>query len=74
MTVKKKIVPSIDSFIGGGADVKSAKDKAFKNILLRVPADILNELDERLEKKPWLNRTQWIVEAIHEKLGDCSYE
>lgn len=68
MAVKKKVNSSIDSFIDKGADVKANKDKSFKNILIRVPTGILNELDTWVQKKPWINRTQWIVEAIHEKL------
>lgn len=68
MAVKKKVICSIDSFIDKGADVKANKDKSFKNILIRIPTGILEELDQWLEKKPWLNRTQLIVEAIHEKL------
>lgn len=70
MTVKKKISPELERFIDKGADVKASKDKGFKNILVRMPTSVLTELDESLENKPWLNRTQWIVEAIHEKLKD----
>lgn len=68
MAVKKKASPSIDKFIEKGADVRSIKDKNFKNVLIRIPTGILNELDDLLEKKPWLSRTQLIVEAIHDKL------
>jgi metal-responsive CopG/Arc/MetJ family transcriptional regulator len=28
----------------------------------------LDKLDEAVESKQWLTRTQWIVEAIHDKL------
>ncbi len=65
MSVKR----NVNSFIDKGADVKASKEKEFKNILIRVPKSILNELDTWVEKKPWINRTQWIVEAIHEKLN-----
>jgi len=68
MTVKKKVNALMDSFIDKGASVKSNKDRDFKNVLIRIPQKILTEIDELLEKKPWLNRTQLIVEAIHEKL------
>jgi hypothetical protein len=74
MAVKKKASPSIQRFIDKGADVKASKDKDFKNILVRIPRIILTELDERIEKRPWLNRTQWILEAIHEKLRANSDE
>ena len=69
MAVKKKISTSMEKFIDKGADVKASKDKGFKNILVRMPTGILTELNETIEKKPWLNRTQWIVEAIYERLN-----
>ena len=73
MSVKKKITPSINNFIDNGAHVKANRDKSFKNILIRVPACILTDLDDWIEKKPWINRTQWIVESIYEKLNrDCT--
>jgi hypothetical protein len=69
MAVKKKVIRSIDSFIDKGADVKSGKGKHFKNVLIRVPIDILNKVDDAISKKPWFTRTQWVVSAIHEKLN-----
>lgn len=68
MTVKKRVVTSIESFIDKGADVKGAKEKEFKNVLVRIPIEILSELDSIIERKPWTNRTQWIVDAIYEKI------
>jgi hypothetical protein len=68
MSVKKKSSPSVNSFIDKGADVKANKDRDFKNILIRMPTSILNELDSCVQKKPWINRTQLIIEAVHEKL------
>ena len=68
MAVKKKMNQSIENFIDKGADVKATKDKSFKNVLVRVPSEILKELDKSLDGKPWLSRTRWIVEAIHTKL------
>jgi hypothetical protein len=69
MAVKKKISPAAESFIDKGADVKSSKDsKSFKNVLIRIPTSILTQLDYVIEKKPWLNRTKWIVEAINDKI------
>jgi hypothetical protein len=73
MTIKK-ISRSIEAFIDKGADVKSTKDKGFKNVLIRIPNSILEELDELIKKKPWLNRTQWIVEAIHDKIKSEFHE
>lgn len=68
MSVKKKVNSSVASFIDKGAAVKTTKEKSFKNILIRVPETILQAVDAEIEKKPWLTRTQWIVEAMHEKL------
>ena len=69
MAVKKKVNDSINSFIDKGANVKATKERGFKNVLIRIPENFLTEIEEALEKKPWLTRTQWIVEAIHEKLS-----
>jgi hypothetical protein len=69
MAVKKQNSTSMERFIDKGAAVKASKEKEFRNILVRIPADILHELDAYLIlNKPWLNRTQWIVETINEKL------
>lgn len=68
MAVKKKISPDMDKFIDKGAGVKPSKECIFKNILVRMPNTILNQIDELVAYKPWVNRTQWIVEAVHEKL------
>ena len=69
MAVKKKVNDSINSFIDKGANVKATKERGFKNVLIRIPENFLTEIEEALEKKPWLTRTQWVVEAIHEKLS-----
>jgi hypothetical protein len=74
MAVRKKAIPEIEKFIDKGADVKASKKNGFKNILVRVPVGVLTEVDEWLLKKPWLNRTQWIVQAMYQKLVDESYE
>ena len=68
MAVKKKMNSSVEKFIEQGASVKLVDEKAFKNVLIRIPYGLLLELDEWNTRKPWINRTQWIVEAIHEKL------
>lgn len=61
--------PSVDSFIDKGADVKTGRGKEFRNVLVRVPGDILADLDAYLVRnKPWLPRNQWIIEAVHDKL------
>jgi hypothetical protein len=71
MAVKKKVNVSMDSFIDKGADVKANKERGFKYISLRIPSDILSEVDEVVSRKQWNDRTKWIIEAIYEKLRDC---
>ena len=68
MTVKKKTSTAIESFIDKGADVKAKKEKSFKNVLIRVPTELLDQIEYSLEIKSWMTRTQWIVEAIDEKV------
>jgi len=74
MAVKKKVNRSVEAFIENGAEVKSSKGKHFKNILIRVPNEILVRLDAAKSRKPWYTRTQWVVTAIHEKLNSDANE
>jgi hypothetical protein len=68
MAVKKRVNASVESFIDRGADVKAKKDAGFKNILVRVPVDVLDEISALIRAEPELNRTLWIVQALREKL------
>jgi len=63
-----------EAFIDGGGYVKEdiKKKSDFTNILLRVPNSCLERIQERLDKKQWMNRTQWIMEAIEAKLNENS--
>ncbi len=71
MGVKKKVSASINSFIDKGAKVKGTKEKMFKNVLVRMPTIILEDIDCSIEKNPlWITRTQWIVEAINARLEE----
>ena len=73
MAVKKQVDRSVEKFIDKGADVKSnKKDKEAKSILVRFPMSMLNELAERKKKKPWFNRTQFIVDAVDDWLNKKS--
>ncbi len=40
----------------------------FKNVLIRTPISLLEQVDNLLREKPWMNRTQWLMEAIESKL------
>jgi len=67
MTVKKKVNASMNDFIAKGADSRGIIYD-FKNILIRVPGSILIEMDHCVKQKPWINRTQWVIEAILDKI------
>lgn len=68
MVVKMKMKDATKNIIDKGGHVRTSKDKKFKNVLIRVPIGMLDEIESWIESKPWLNRTQWILDAIHEKL------
>lgn len=67
MTIKKKI----EQFINKGADVSADKkeESGFTSILLRIPNSIVLKVNNEVEKKPWVKRTSWILDAINEKLN-----
>jgi hypothetical protein len=65
----KKTAPTIEGcVVGKEVDVGPLDKKDFTKILIRIPNILLIGLDLLLDEKPWLNRTQWIVDAIHQKL------
>ncbi len=68
MAVKKKVSASMDSFIDKGADVKASKKLTFKNVLIRIHESILLKVDWAVENNPGITRTQWILQAIQEKI------
>ena len=64
MTIKKKV----ERIISKGGDVASDKEpKKYKSVLLRIPADFLNLINEEVKKRVGLNRNAWILEAMQEK-------
>ena len=53
-----------------GTPPPQSQAKASTPILLRVPAEMLEQLDAALKARPVrLPRHTWILEAIHEKLS-----
>jgi len=68
--LKNKENKKRDKFISNGGHVLSDKKGKieFTNVLVRIPNFLLKELDDLVQQKPWLTRTQWIVEALHEKI------
>lgn len=62
----KAIERERESFISKGAkDSAYAKKKAeFTNVLIRLPTQMLEKIDERR----WSTRTSWIIQAIDAQL------
>jgi hypothetical protein len=61
----------IEQFILKGAKVKadSTPKKKVTFINLRVPASMLEKIDEELAKTVGISRTGWILQAIQDKLN-----
>lgn len=70
MTIKRKAEIDRLNFISKGGAVSSDKKEKgeFRDVLLRVPNFILEHIAQDIEKRPWLNRTQWILDAVAEKI------
>lgn len=67
----KKILPSeIENVINKGGSVKSDKqfEKLWRMINLRIPAEVIREIDVILKDRYMMTRTSFILEAIDEKL------
>lgn len=45
-----------------------ATKKIWTSLSLRIPEDMLNDIDICVEKRIGLNRTAWILESLQEKL------
>ena len=44
------------------------------NINLRIPNDLLNDIDERVKERVGIKRTGWILEAIQIAIQVCKGE
>ncbi len=62
MSVKKSPI-DIDALISKGAPVKADKEEN-TYINLRIPTDMLKEIDYKVKGRRGLSRTGWILEAI----------
>lgn len=77
MSVRKpldKIKEDIDveALIDAGAKVKEDLKKDQKEwviINLRISSNMLQEVDEAVNKRVGITRTGWILESIHEKIN-----
>ncbi len=45
-----------------------SKKKEWVNFCLRIKVDMLHQVEEALEDRVGINKTGWMLEAIHEKL------
>lgn len=62
----------IDALIDKAAKVKEdhavEESKKWTNLCLRIPVEMLKEVDEAVGNRVGITRTGWILESIHEKL------
>jgi hypothetical protein len=77
---RKPTVRTVDEFINAAdshqrTDVGpimedlSATPEAIQQVRLRLPAELVNQIDESIKRKrSILSRHQWILEALYEKL------
>ncbi len=66
-TEEKKIEEWINK--GGGVQLEAPKDSQFKVITLRMPKEILDQIDAIIKENPWLARNTWIVSALKKQLN-----
>lgn len=68
---EKKEEPEVNikGLISKGARVKEDdKEKKWSHVNLRIPSELLNNIDEVLDDRFGISRNGWILEAIQEKL------
>lgn len=71
MVRKLEVKSNLEKIIEKGGSVsadKSVDKKEWRNILIRLRSDMIQELDNVLNKRIGLSRNAWILEAIQEKL------
>ncbi|MFX6357539.1 hypothetical protein ABTF91_20355, partial [Acinetobacter baumannii] len=58
-----------DFILAAGSEKEKESDKAIQPVKLRVPDDLLQQIDNAVSRRrPAPSRHQWILEAIYEKL------
>lgn len=77
MSVRKRlerhqqVTVNVDALIDKGAKVKEDRideGKKWVFINVRIPIDMLDNVDDAVDNRVGISRTGWILEAIHEKL------
>jgi len=67
---KEKV--NIEALIDRGAPVKGEmnhhQDKKWKFINIRIPEEMIEEIDSAISLRVGISRTAWILESIQEKL------
>lgn len=75
---KKPTVPPVDvnKLIDKGApvkdDIKEEDSKKWTNINLRIPQEMLQQIDETVENNVGITRTGWILQTIQKELKRIS--
>src|SRR5574337_75201 len=64
----KKILEDKYKFIDGVPELTLEKNKIIKSLILRIPTNLLNLIDNTVQAKFGFNRHMWILQAIQEKL------
>lgn len=68
MVIKKKVSEeSREKFISKGAGVKKEK-KPWTRICLRIPQEMVDQIDILIEKKVGFNRTSWILKSLETQI------
>lgn len=78
MVVNKKIekkgpIGDVEAYISKGGHVQAdmveePENMIWKAICLRIPLELLEQMDEKVKQRAALTRTAWILEAIQQKL------
>lgn len=77
---KKPSLPPVDinKLIDKGApvkeDIKGDDSKKWTNINLRIPQEMINEIDEAVENTVGITRTGWILQTLQKELKRLSSE
>ena len=76
MAVRKPLVKikdkvDVDALIDVGAKVKEdhqERSKKVRMVNLKIPCQMLQQVDKAVQERIYITRTGWIMEAIYEKL------
>lgn len=69
---KNKMEKKVREFISKGATVSedASEKEEWKTLSLRIPPNVLNEIDLKKNNELGISRNTWILQAILEKLKE----